>query len=302
MFAEDVPYRILVVEDSILNQHIIHKILSPQYVLAQACYAGEALKLVSEFEPHLILLDIILPDADGFDVLHALKQKRETRDIPVMIITGLDADEHEARGLSYGAVDYIKKPFNNEIVHARVNTQMRVIKQVQRAERLSMVDSLTGVPNRRAFDQRIKYEWSRAMRGKSMLSMMMLDVDHFKTYNDTYGHPQGDFMLQSIAGALRENLRRGTDGVYRYGGEEFCVILPTTGLAGAVHIAERVRQGVEQTKLQNTGANGANHVTVSIGVASMLPKKTDKLQYLIEKADEMLYKAKHQGRNQVQFE
>lgn len=302
MCGEEFKYRILVVEDGLLNQRIIQTILGEAYTLAQALTAGEAFEKVTQFQPHLILLDIILPDANGFDVLTSLKSMEESRGIPVIIITGLVNDEDEERGFMLGAVDYIRKPFKNSIVRARVNTQIHIIKQLQTIEQLGLMDALTGISNRRAFDNQIRYEWERAIREQREISMTMLDIDKFKRYNDTYGHPQGDIMLQCVAKALSTELNRSMSQLYRYGGEEFSVLLPGTDLAGAIVAAEHMRKSVEKAEVFCFNTNSTTRATVSIGVATARPKATDSLCDFIERADHMLYKAKNSGRNRVQFE
>lgn len=298
--AENSKYRILIVEDGLFNQFVLRKILEDSYTLAMAATAVEAMKKVHEFQPHLILLDIILPDANGFDILVTLKGREKTKDIPVIVITGLNSDEDEEKGFLLGAVDYIKRPFKNAIVRARVNTQIHIIHQMQMIEKMGMIDALTGISNRRAFDIQIHYEWRRAMREQSELAMMMIDIDKFKAYNDTYGHPQGDIMLQAVAEAIKSTLKRSTDLVYRYGGEEFAVLLPDTGLKGTLTVAQRLKETVERTEVLCFNPQTVTKETISIGVAAMQPQATDQLASLVEKADQMLYKAKRNGRNQVQ--
>lgn len=301
LLEEDSKYRILVIEDSILNQHVIQNILQDKYMLARALTAREAFEMLPIFRPHLILLDIILPDADGFKVLEMLKNTEESRNIPVIIITGMDSEENEERGLMLGAVDYIKKPFKHGIVSARVNTQIRIIRQMQTIEQLGMLDGLTGIANRRAFDMHLRFEWNRAIKEDIPLSMIMLDIDHFKEYNDTYGHPQGDIILQSIASILKLETKDSSGKVFRYGGEEFSVILPTSGVAGAIHVAERIRNSVETARVRSFFSDIVTRVTVSAGVASIRPAPDDQMHSLIELADQKLYQAKHDGRNRVRY-
>lgn len=302
MQEEDSKCKILVVEDGLLNQFVLQRILGDFYTLDKAYTAEEAMQKVQEFRPHLILLDIILPDANGFDVLSALKGMEETRHIPVIIITSLDSEADEEKGFLLGAVDYIKKPFKNAIVLARVNTQMRIIRQMQTIEQLGLIDGLTGISNRRAFDNQSHYEWGRAIREQSEISMLMLDIDKFKAYNDTYGHPQGDLMLQSAARMMKSSLKRSTDLLFRYGGEEFAVLLPETGMSGVQTVAEKLRQNVEQMRVPCLGSKEVTKITVSIGAAIMRPQIADQLSDLIKRSDQMLYRAKNGGRNQVQYE
>lgn len=301
MLEEDAKFRILVVEDSLLNQHVIYTILHDKYILAKALTAKEAFDTIPKFKPHLILLDIILPDTDGFQVLEKLKNMEENRNIPVIIITGMDDDESEERGLMLGAVDYIRKPFKHGIVGARVHTQIQIIKHMQTIERLGMLDSLTDISNRRAFDIQLKCEWNHALKEKTVLSMIMMDIDDFKSYNDQFGHPQGDLILQSIAGILKAETKHSSNMVFRYGGEEFVIILPTAGMIGAVYLAERIRRCVEGTKIRGFFSDAITHVTISIGVAAMIPTEAGQTYSLVEQADQKLYQAKHDGRNCVRY-
>lgn len=302
MFEDDPKYKILIIDDGLLNQFVLDKILGDIYTLKKAYTAKEALEIVHQFRPHLILLDIILPDASGFDVLTTLNEMEDTHDIPVIVCTGLDSDADEEKGFTLGAVDYIKKPFKDAIVLARVNTQIRIIKQMRTIEQLGLIDALTEISNRRAFDNQIQYEWRRSIREKGEISMLMLDIDKFKNFNDTYGHRQGDRMLQLVAKALKNSLKRSTDLLFRYGGEEFAVILPGTGLDGAVAVAELLRKAIAKMEVPCPSAHTMNKATVSIGVASMLPEVSDHLSDLVEKSDQMLYQAKINGRNRVEFE
>jgi len=302
VFEDGPKYKILIIDDGLLNQFVLDKILGNLYTLEKAYTAKEALELVHQFRPHLILLDIILPDANGFDVLTALNEMEDTHNIPVIVCTGLDSDADEEKGFMLGAVDYIKKPFKDAIVLARVNTQIRIIKQMRTIEQLGLVDALTEISNRRAFDNHIQYEWRRAIREKSEISMLMLDIDKFKSFNDTYGHRQGDCMLQQVAKTLKSSLKRSTDLLFRYGGEEFAVVLPGTGLEGAVAIAELLRRAIANMEVTCSSAYTMNRATVSIGVASILPEVSDQLSDLVEKSDQMLYQAKVNGRNRVEFE
>lgn len=293
-------FRILVVEDGLLNLYAIEQILKDTYELEMAKTAAEAFRAISEFQPHLILLDIILPDANGFDILATLQAADSTRSIPVIIITGLESDLDEERGFLLGAVDYIRKPFKDPIVKARVNTQIRIIKQIQTIEQLGLVDPLTAIPNRRAFDDHSRYEWGRAMRDQSPVAALMLDVDKFKVYNDTYGHPQGDVMLKAVAQTIKGTLNRAVDLYCRYGGEEFAILLPSTGYDGALLVAERIRAGIERMEVPLQSGKGITKATISIGVAVTVPQPGSQLAGLIETADQMLYKAKNNGRNQAQ--
>ncbi len=302
MTGEKTKNRILIVEDSIFNQKILENILMGSYILETAASAREAFSVLESFAPHLILLDIILPDANGFDVLRSLGECERTKHIPVIVISGLDREKDEEKGFLLGAVDYIKKPFKKAIVKARISTQIQIVNQMRAIEEMSLRDGLTGVFNRRAFDRKMRTEWEAACENAAPLSLLMIDVDLFKCYNDTYGHPQGDMMLQAVAITIKSMLRPEADILCRYGGEEFVVILPETELTEAVITAEKIRLSIKALQIPSPDSGTATRATISIGVASLYPEDSGNPMELIEAADSMLYRAKEMGRNQVQYE
>ena len=245
---------------------------------------------------------MLLPDTNGFDLLLNLKAMDEARDAPVIFITGLSSVEDEEKGLMLGAVDYITKPFNNAIVRARVGTHLKIVKQLRTIEQMGMLDALTDIPNRRSFDARMRDEWRRTWRRQSPLSLLMLDVDKFKVYNDTYGHPQGDLLLQFVGKTLTSCIHRPTDMAARIGGEEFAVILGDTDRNGALVGAENIRAAIEAGSVPYTAMNGAvsaTSVTVSIGINSLVPGPELLINEFIQAADKNLYVAKESGRNRV---
>lgn len=219
-------FTILIVDDERSNIDVLMHILKPDYGVRIAKSGSSALKVAREHQPDLILLDVLMPDMSGFDVLRELKESDQTRHIPAIFVTGLSKVEDEERGFHAGAVDYIVKPFNHAIVKARVETHLKIIKQMRMIERLGMIDALTDIANRRSFDNQLLIEWRRAIRENACISLLILDVDHFKRYNDTHGHPQGDRLLQSLGRIIAGSLKRSTDLGARLGGEEFAVILP----------------------------------------------------------------------------
>jgi diguanylate cyclase (GGDEF)-like protein len=290
---------ILIVDDERLNLAVLNRILSPDYSIITAKNGEAAIRLATSERPSLILLDIILPDTNGFDVLKALKENPETMGIPVIFITGLDGDADEERGFIMGAVDYIKKPFKNAIVKARIRTHMQIVLQMKAIERLGLTDPLTNMPNRRKFDDRISMEWRRAIREKKPISLLMMDIDKFKLYNDTYGHPQGDRMLQAAARIFIRRVRRPADLPARLGGEEFAMLLPDTKLAAASSIAEDIRAEMQALRVPTADESAMTGATISIGIASAIPKEGNSMIEFIAMADENLYRAKARGRNQV---
>ena len=303
-------FKILIADDSLLNQEMLRVILTSvsdgaveagqsQYILEVANSGPEALVKAIDFKPDLILLDIIMPGLSGFDVLERLQKEAHTRSIPVIIITGLSDEGYEERGLECGAVDYIKKPFRKAVVLARIKTQRKIVEQMRLIESHSLIDQLTGIPNRRNFDIRIEEQWGYAKRKNYPISILMLDIDHFKRYNDTYGHQQGDETLKAVAKSISGSLFRSTDTAFRWGGEEFAVLLMETDLKSATFVAERVRKNVESAMVQNLGGGDPLNVTVSVGVASALPGSNVDIPHMVKQADIALYAAKESGRNKV---
>jgi diguanylate cyclase (GGDEF)-like protein len=294
--------RILVIDDEKTNLLILHRILSPEYIILTAKSGSEGLKRAASERPDLILLDIIMPDISGFDVLKALKDDPDLRDIPIIIITGLDNEEDEEKGLLMGAVDYIFKPFKNAIVLARVRTHIQIVQYIRMIEHLNRMDPLTGIPNRRCFNERMVIEWKRAVRENKPVSLMMIDVDKFKNYNDTYGHPQGDALLQAISKLFVSIARRPLDVAARLGGEEFGILLPDTPADIANVMAEKVRVQVENTSIPLANRSSLTSITISIGVTSLVPTELSKIEDFIARADANLYTAKKTGRNRVYME
>ena len=292
---------LLLVDDERSSLDVLMHILKPEHDLRIAKSGAAALKVAEEHRPDLILLDILMPDMDGYEILGRLKNSDRTRDIPVIFITGLSQAEDEEKAFNLGARDYIVKPFNNAIVRARVRTQLQIVKHIRTIERLGMIDALTDIPNRRSFDNHLLVEWRQAVRQKTSIALLMADADRFKLYNDTYGHPQGDLVLQTVARCIVGCLRRPTDLAARVGGEEFGVILPETDLAGAMQVAESIRSLVAATDIPCLHKDATTKITVSIGAAAMIPEADDTAEDFFARADAKLYEAKMRGRNTVRY-
>ena len=290
---------ILIVDDEPSNLIALNKILASEFDIYMAKNGATAIRLAARDKPDLILLDILLPDQDGFEVLRQLKECDETRGIPVIFISIKIDDEDEERGFELGAVDYIKKPFRSTIVRARVNTHMQIVRQLRKNEKLGMTDPLTDIPNRRCFDERLVIEWKRAIREKKPLSFLMMDLDYFKDYNDTFGHQQGDTLLKVVSRIFVGAARRASDLAARLGGEEFGVLLPDTTLDNALLVAETIRQHIEEAHVPTADGQTWTSTTISIGAASIVPTVKDSCDDFIAKADERLYAAKAAGRNIV---
>jgi len=290
--------KLLIVDDEKMNLISLAHFLKQDYEIIVASSGEAAISEAEEQLPDMVLLDIVMPDMTGFDVVIKLKSSSKTMGIPVIFITGLNNVEDEEKGLTLGAVDYITKPFNQNLVKARIKTHLKMSDYIHTIEKLCMLDALTGLPNRRGFDTRIEAEWGRAFREKKSLGLIMLDIDNFKHYNDTYGHPQGDNLLQAIGSILSKTLHRSSDIAVRWGGEEFCIILPDTDMIGTLNVAEQVRTTVMELSISNT-ENIKTSVTVSLGANSKIPDDGELVADFIEEIDKLLYKAKKSGKNKT---
>jgi diguanylate cyclase (GGDEF)-like protein len=289
---------IMIVDDNPINIRVLSEAFQDAYVIVFATSGGEALRMAEKSLPDLILLDVMMPEMNGYEVCGHLKMHQLLQEIPVIFITAMSQQEDEIAGLQLGAVDYITKPFNPDIVRLRVKTQLELKSYRDLHARIALQDGLTGIPNRRAFDQTLLREWLRAGRTQSKLSLVLIDIDHFKKYNDTNGHLAGDDSLKRVASAIRDALR-ASDFPARYGGEEFACILPETDEEGALISAERIRAQVASISLPHNGSQSAPFVTVSLGIATVTPSELLAPEKLIEIADRMLYQAKREGRNRV---
>jgi len=296
--SEEKKNSLLIVDDEKINLKILTLILNPEYIIYTATNGLDAIEKAKEYMPDLILLDILMPEMDGYQTLSALKKCERTHKIPVIFTTGLCSVEDEEKGLSLNAADYITKPFSGIIVKLRVRNQIQIINQLRTIERLSMIDQLTDMPNRRSFDERLHMEWNQAIREHTPISILMMDLDRFKNLNDVYGHQQGDIVLQKIAKVFQNTFRRSGDFAARWGGEEFIVLLPNTRLSGAMDVAEKIRSAVESAVIPC--ADGSNlKITISIGVNSEEPVQDSSIYDFIYNADKALYAAKDAGRNRV---
>ncbi len=295
-----VQERILIVDDEKINLKILADLLQDRYTLILAQNGTRALELATGKDPpDLILLDVVMPEINGYEVLKQLKDNPVSHKIPVIFVTALNSPEEEEKGLRLGAVDYIIKPFSPPIVRMRVRNHLRFLRQYRLVEQLALLDGLTEIPNRRHFDEVFKREYARAQRNETALSIAMADVDFFKQYNDFYGHAMGDTVLQKIAKALQESLKRPADSVARYGGEEFIMILPETDVISASAVAERARRAISGLNISHARSNVADYVTISIGLATGFPGPGASPEEIMRQADQNLYRAKHNGRDQV---
>jgi diguanylate cyclase (GGDEF)-like protein len=292
--------RILVVDDEALYREVIAEMLGEEYEILFAANGMAALEIAVVKVPDLILLDVVMPGIDGYEVHKRLKADHRTCEVPVIFISGLGEVAAETKGLTLGAVDYITKPINREPVRARVRAQIMLKVAQDKLTQLAEIDGLTGLANRRHFDKMLAYECVRHQRSGHELSLIMLDIDHFKAFNDTYGHVRGDECLRMGARAMARTVSRATDLLARYGGEEFVALLPETPLKGAVSLAERVRNCISDLELPHRESN-ARHVTASLGVFSGRVLPGSSILDVVHEADIQLYAAKAAGRNRVSF-
>lgn len=290
--------RLLIVDDAMENIQILNHVLGGEHEVLFAMSGDKALELAHQHQPDLILLDAVMPGMDGYEVCAALRAAPNVRDIPIIFVTALTTPEDETRALEAGAVDFITKPFNVAVVRARVRTHLTLKRQSDAMRELTLTDTVTGVANRRSFDTAFDSEWRRCDRSRSPLSVIMIDIDQFKRYNDAYGHQAGDDCLRQVAGAMVQCAGRPPDLLARYGGEEFVILLPQVGQEGAETVAQRILEVVRELAIPHRMSSVCDAVTVSVGIATMLPGSgAGDAEALVRNADDALYRAKESGRN-----
>lgn len=291
------PGRILVVDDVMENVRVLHRVLQGEHQVSFALDGRKAVEVARSLMPDLILLDAVMPSLDGYAVCAELKNAPETKDIPIIFVTSLNNPEDETRALEAGAVDFIQKPLNAAVVRARVRTHLTLKRQGDLLREMTMTDALTGVANRRCFDSVLEREWKRCERAALPLTLILCDVDHFKLYNDHYGHPEGDRCLADVAKAMQASLLRPSDLLARYGGEEFAILLPHQDRDGARAVAQRILDNVRNLNMVHAVSPTARCVTVSLGMRTMVPSRSAAIETLLADADLRLYEAKEAGRN-----
>lgn len=293
---------ILVVDDHKMNLQILDQMLS-DYQTKVACTTNplKALELIEKNDYDLIISDIQMPELDGYELCKKVKENEKTQNIPIIFITALDSPEDELKALNLGAADFIRKPFIPGVVNYRAELHMKLHKTIKMYSNLASVDDLTNVPNRREYNSRIEVEFNRAKRTKKPLTLIMIDIDYFKLYNDTYGHGLGDKCLQKVASTINEIQKRSTDLFARYGGEEFAMILPETNIEYGYKMASKIKDAVIDKKIPHKASKVSDIVTLSIGVASLIPEQNENFSILEKMSDKQLYKSKENGRNQISF-
>ena len=295
----DQSQKVLVADDDAINREVLGELLKPDYTVVLARNGAQTLERAGRHLPDLILLDVMMPDMDGYEVLRRLRGDPQTAHIAIIFISGLDRPEDEANGLKMGASDYIVKPFNQTVVMARVALHLQVVRQRRMLERLANIDGLTELANRRRFDEVYEREWQRACQSGKPLSLALLDIDAFKQFNDRYGHPAGDRALRSVARTTGAAMHRPGDLAARYGGEELLLLMPETDAQSAHAVAEALRAAIASLAIPHEASSVAPVLTVSIGGATFDPAGSEQPFELFEAADAQLYRAKQAGRDQV---
>lgn len=298
------PLILVADDDKILRLGLRSAMEEDGYQVVEASDGEMCLSVFARSRPDLVLLDAIMPAIDGFACCRRIQELSGVQRTPVLMITGLEDQDSVDRAFSVGAVDYITKPIHWAVLRQRVKRLIHQVKLYQQLEtanhqlqRLAAIDSLTQLPNRRRFDQYFQQEWQRMLREQSPLSLILCDIDCFKLYNDTYGHPAGDRCLRQVAQVIRASAKRAIDLPARYGGEEFAVVLPNTDQDGAIQVAQEIQIGVKRLGIAHAASLTAKSVTVSLGVANTIPNVLISPEMLIRAADQALYQAKAEGRD-----
>jgi two-component system, chemotaxis family, response regulator WspR len=311
---------VLLVDDQAIVAEAMRRLLAetPEIQLFHCSDVAKALPSAHQVRPSVILQDLVMPEADGFTLVRFFKADPTTASIPIIVLSSKEDPRDKSRAFELGAADYVVKlPDRVELV-ARIRAHARSYRaQIERDEAfraleavkaelevknkelelLSASDGLTGLANRRAFDLRLDAEWRRCAREKDPLSLILIDVDFFKKYNDTYGHVLGDDCLRGVAEVLARGAKRPADFAARYGGEEFAVVLPNTTAEGACTVADDLKRLVAERAMPHAGSTAAPHVTFSMGIAGWVPTDEHSPEVLITTADTALYRAKQAGRN-----
>ena len=306
--------KILIVEDTRSNLLVLaHYVERLGATAVKAETGAQAIEIFQTEHPCIVLLDVVLPDTDGFAVAQRLRALERTENwTPIIFLSSLGKDEDIERGIASGGDDYLLKPISEVVLGAKIRAMQRIIQMRtslvvlarkldtanQELKRLSASDGLTGIANRRLFDECISREWRRARRTSNSIALLMCDVDHFKLYNDTYGHQAGDDCLRQVAGVIQRTMERASDVAARYGGEEFAAILPETAIGGALFVGEKIRHALHALNIPHAGSPHGR-VTLSIGIAAQNPEADSRHDDLIKAADRALYRAKHEGRDRV---
>lgn len=299
MFPE--KSRVLIVDDEKSNLRLLSDLIGKDAEVMLAKSGQQALEKANKATPDVILLDVVMPDMDGFEVLQRLKSNPATRLIPVIFITGLTDVKFEEKGLALGASDYIIKPIHEQLVKARVNLHLQLVNQRRLLEKVALIDPLTDLPNRKKYEEVANLEWRAAVRHSTWFSLALFNVDHFKQFNEKLGYAAGDEALAQIATALASNLQRARDFIARFSGQEFVILLPGSDPDGARKPIEKCRSAI--ASLQIPAAHGSNeHLTVSVSGISIVPGMSDSLDTLLFKVTKQINAVQQHGRNHISWQ
>ena len=289
---------ILLVDDMTTNLLLLNDLLKEDYEVKVAKNGRKAIEIaLSDIQIDLILLDIMMPEMDGYEVCKILKNDVKTKNIPIIFVTARDSEEDEEYGLNLGAIDYITKPFKKTIVKLRVRNHIELKLKSDILEELSMYDGLTHIPNRRYFDEMFERRYREALRQGSSLTVLMIDIDFFKFYNDNYGHGKGDEALRKVAIALKDILKRPDDFIARYGGEEFVVLINNIPQENIPVVANELLGAVRNLNIEHLYSKIQNKITISLGIFHKTKDLNIQKDEMLTSADELLYKAKNSGRD-----
>lgn len=295
---------ILIVDDTSTNLMLLSDLLKNDYIVKVAKSAKKGFEILEslEYKIDLILLDVVMPEMDGYTMCKELKNNPRSSNIPVIFVTAKDNEQDEEYGLNLGAIDYITKPFNQTIIKLRVRNQIDLKLKSDMLEELSMYDGLTHIPNRRFFEKHYDIVYKDSKRKHKSLTVMMIDIDFFKPYNDNYGHGKGDETLKKVANTLFDTLKRPNDFVARYGGEEFVVVLDDIDINGCEVIANNLLSNIRDLQIEHKFSQIQHYVTISIGIG-FKDKTNETMSHdnLLKIADDALYKAKDNGRNKFEI-
>ena len=289
---------ILLVDDMTTNLLLLNDLLKEDYEVKVSKDGKKAIEItLSNIQIDLILLDIMMPEMDGYEVCKILKNNVKTRNIPIIFVTAKDSEEDEEYGLNLGAIDYITKPFKKTIVKLRVKNHIELKLNSDKLEELSMHDGLTHIPNRRYFDEIFEQRYKEALRESENLTVLMIDIDFFKPYNDNYGHGKGDEALRKVAHALNDTLKRPDDFIARYGGEEFVVILTSLPQESIPIVASELLNAIRNLNIEHLYLETQKIITISLGIFHKSSGLEIEKDEMLASADKFLYKAKNSGRN-----
>ena len=305
--------KILVAEDNLADRLILRRyLLSMGHKIILAENGEQAIEQFNQEDPDLVLVDVRMPGMDGYATVKRMRDvEMEWR--PILFISGNTEPEAFVNGIKAGGDDYLYKPINRDILEAKLIAMERIVAmrkqlitvtaelswEMEKAQQIANQDGLTGLANRRYLNQILDQEIKRAVRANQSLTVIMIDIDYFKRYNDHFGHLAGDDVLRQVARLLQGSVNRAGDMVARYGGEEFCIILPNTNASGGVEIADGLRKTILTAEIPHVSGLALPWVTISLGVSGIIPTQSDTVETIIQRADSALYRAKANGRNRV---